>query len=506
MKANLLKANFEKISLFWRFFLGFWVCLIGAALATTAVHRLLQEEPTDLELNQGPRAQLVMDAAAVVLQTQGADALATMLERRVDRGGKVFPLYVVNVNNKELLGRVVPEELKAGVQAAFSASVPGTVVGAGVGAISADRPRPAGVQKVLDPSGKPWVLFVARGPRPAGGPGAESKAGMKPGGLGAPPPFGPAWMLIGFLFASFVFAWFLARRFSSPFASLRAGFQQVADGKLDTRIAQGSERHDEVGQLLSGFDKMAAQLQSQMNQQKALLHDVSHELRSPLARLNMATGLARQNPQNTQKLEECLNRVETEAERLDHLIGQLLRLSRLQSDVKPEFSRHNVIELLGNLIEDAQFEAEQSGKRVRFDCDVRDWTMMCNPDALHSAFENGVRNAIRHTPQGTEVRVSCLISSSISSLTTTAVKDPSKEAPKEHLLIRIEDEGGGLPEPILEKLFAPFFKMGSHRGHGLGLAILKKAIELHQGKVSAFNSKPHNGGQGLVLEFVLPRG
>lgn len=505
MKANsvklvFLKLNLEKISLFWRFFLGFWVCLIGAALATTVVHRLLQEEPTDLELNQGPRAQLVMDAAAVVLQTQGAQALAAMLERRVDRGGKVFPLYVVDANNKDLLGRALPEELKVGVQAAFSASVPTTELGAvGVG-----RPRLTGVQLVLDPSGKPWVLFVARGPRPAGGQGAESRVGMKTGGPvgvgvpGGPPPFGPAGMLVGFLVASFVFAWFLARRFSSPFARLRAGFQQVADGRLDTRITQGIERQDEVGQLLSGFDKMAAQLQSQMNQQKALLHDVSHELRSPLARLNLATGLARQNPQNSQKLEECLNRVENEAERLDHLIGQLLHLSRLQSDVKPEFSSHNVIELLGNLIEDAQFEAEPLNKRVRFDCDVRDWTMMCNPDALHSAFENGVRNAIRHTPQGSEVRITCS--------TNTLVKDPTKEAANAFLVIQIEDEGGGLPEPILEKLFAPFFKVGSHRGHGLGLAILKKAIELHQGKVRAFNSKPHNGKQGLVLEFVLPRG
>jgi two-component system sensor histidine kinase CpxA len=157
-----------------------------------------------------------------------------------------------------------------------------------------------------------------------------------------------------------------------------------------------------------------------------------------------------------------------------------------------------VIELLGNLIEDAQFEAEPLNKRVRFDCDVRDWTMMCNPDALHSAFENGVRNAIRHTPQGSEVRITCS--------TNTLVKDPTKEAANAFLVIQIEDEGGGLPEPILEKLCAPFFKVGSHRGHGLGLAILKKAIELHQGKVRAFNSKPHNGKQGLVLEFVLPRG
>jgi two-component system OmpR family sensor kinase len=472
LKGDVLKFRPLKLNLFWRFFLGFWACLIGAALATTVVHRLLQEEPTDLELNQGPRAQLVMDTAAVVLQTQGADALATMLERRVDRGGRVFPLYVVNSNNKELLGRDIPEEVKAGVQSALE------------GAAGADHIKQMGVQRVMDPEGGSWVLFVARGPRPAGAP----RVGPPQAG-----PLGPVWMLIGFLFASFVFAWFLARRFSSPFARLRAGFQQVAEGKLDTRISLGPERRDEVGQLLSGFDKMATQLQSQMSQQKALLHDVSHELRSPLARLNMATGLARQNPQNTQKLEEYLNRVETEAERLDHLIGQLLHLSRLQSDVKPEFSSHNVIELLGNLIEDAQFEAEQSGKRVRFDCDVNGWAMMCNPDALHSAFENGVRNAIRHTPEGTEVRVRCTVSK-------------TKGSAKEQLHIRIEDEGGGLPQPILEKLFTPFFKMGSHRGHGLGLAILKKAIELHQGEVRAFNSDPQVGKQGLVLEFVLPRG
>lgn len=470
-----------KVNLFWRFFLGFWLCLIGAALVTTLVHRLLQEEPTDLELNQGPRAQLLIDAATVVLQTQGADALADMLERRIDRGGRVFPLYAVNASNKELLGRGVPEDAMAGVRAAFE------------GKSSVKATRRTGLQPVMDPQGQTWVLFVAKGPKPGkpqGGPLGPND--LRHGAMGLPPPLGLVGVLLGFLVASFVFAGLLARRFSSPFARLRAGFEQVAQGKLDTRIAKGKESNDEVGQLLSGFDTMAAQLQTQMDQQKSLLHDVSHELRSPLARLNMATGLARQNPENTQKLEECLSRVETEAERLDHLIGQLLHLSRLQSDLKPEFSSHDVIELLGNLIEDAQFEAEQSGKQVHFDCELQSWNMMCNPDALHSAFENGVRNAIRHTPVGMQVRVSCGLEGPATGL-------------GQKLLIRIEDEGGGLPEPTLSKLFTPFFKIGPHRGHGLGLAILKKAIELHQGKVRAFNSKPHNGKQGLVLEFVLPR-
>lgn len=479
-----------KVNLFWRFFLGFWVCLIGAAVVTTLVHRLLQEEPADLELNQGPRAQLLVDTATVVLQTQGPEALADMLERRMDRGGRVFPLYAVNSKNKEILGRSIPDDLKLGIEATFGAESEA----ASESRRKVPAPRRSGLQSVSDPQGQTWVLFVARGPKPAKIQGeAKGPADLRHGVMGMPPPFGLLGVLLGFLVASFVFAGFLAQRFSSPFARLREGFEKVAAGKLETRIAGDSPRTDEVGQLLSGFDKMAAQLQFQMNQQKSLLHDVSHELRSPLARLNMATGLARQNPENTQKLEECLNRVETEAERLDHLIGQLLHLSRLQSDVKPEFSSHDVVELLGNLIEDAQFEAEQSGKRVRFDCQLQDWVMMCNPDALHSAFENGVRNAIRHTPEGAEVRVSCWAESPAA-------------APVQKLSIRIEDEGGGLPEPILSKLFTPFFKMGSHRGHGLGLAILKKAVELHGGEVKAFNSRPHNGKQGLVLEFELPRG
>lgn len=490
-----------KVNLFWRFFLGFWVCLIGAALVTTLVHRLLQEEPSDLELNQGPRAQLLIDVATVVLHTQGAEALADMLERRIDRGGRLFPLYVVNSKFREILGRNIPEDLRPGIQTAFETALDSQG--------AAQALRRTGLQKVSDPQGQSWVLFVAKGPKPAKLQGELNGLGVRPGAglalrspspadaghgmMGAPPPFGLVGILLGFLVASFVFAGLLARRFSSPFARLKSGFEQVAQGKLDTRIASGRESDDEVGQLLNGFDKMAAQLQFQMNQQKSLLHDVSHELRSPLARLNMATGLARQNPQNTSKLEECLNRVETEAERLDHLIGQLLHLSRLQSDVKPEFSSHDVLELLGNLIEDAQFEAEQSNKKVRLDCSVQNWVMMCNPDALHSAFENGVRNAIRHTPEGTEVQIRCWA-------------DPPTAAAVQKLWIRIEDEGGGLPEPILEKLFTPFFKMGSHRGHGLGLAILKKAVELHGGEVKAFNSRPHNGRKGLVLEFVLPRG
>ncbi|NJM32904.1 MAG: hypothetical protein HC848_08695 [Limnobacter sp.] len=196
--------------------------------------------------------------------------------------------------------------------------------------------------------------------------------------------------------------------------------------------------YDEVGELLQGFDFMAEQLQAQIARQKSLLHDVSHELRSPLARLSMAVGLARQNPAH---IAPSLDRIEIEAERLDELIGQILHLSRLDFTAnQPTWATQNVVELLASVIEDATFEAQQLGRSLRWTPHLQEWLSRCNADALHSAFENIVRNAIRHTPEGAAVSISCHTGAGHA------------------LIIRVEDEGPGLDEAFLGKLFDPFSK------------------------------------------------
>jgi len=162
---------------------------------------------------------------------------------------------------------------------------------------------------------------------------------------------------------------------------------------------------------------------------------VSHELRSPLARLNLAVGLARQNPA---QLDTSLSRIETEAERLDNLIGQLLNLSRLDSKQTPENNReHNVIELLLAVVDDAQFEAEQQDKQVTFNSPVKQWHLNCDAESLQGAFDNIIRNAIKHTPVSTTVSIDCSIQG-------------------KKLRIQIRDQGPGVPAALLPKLFTPF--------------------------------------------------
>ena len=213
--------------------------------------------------------------------------------------------------------------------------------------------------------------------------------------------------------------------------------------------------------------------------QRRLLHDVSHELRSPLARLNLAVGLARQNPA---QLDNSLSRIETEAERLDNLIGQLLNLSRLDSEQGSGAVReHNVLELLLAVVEDAQFEAEQQSKQVKFQSETKHWNLKCDADSLQGAFDNIIRNAIKHTPENTAVKIHCRQSGN-------------------KLSIVIDDQGPGVPPELLPKLFTPFFKHGEHSGHGLGLAIAKKSIMRVNGNMTARNGK----SGGLVVTIELP--
>lgn len=471
MNSNLTQ------SLFWKFFVGFWVCLIGAALITVSVLWFLRDDAADLELHRGPRAHFLLESTALVLESRGPNAVADLLKRRVDRHGRPMHLLVVSQDGQDLLGRPMPPDLAQWIAQAFTRNGP-------LGE--------SGAVKAHSPDGRPWILVVTRPPaNPLIAEGGAHKPGLRlwpsrlagpPPGPGTPPPWGlTALPLFVALLASFGFAGFLAWRFSQPFRQLRQGFESVSAGRLDTRIASTTKRRDELGLLLTGFDQMAERLQMQMDQQRALLHDVSHELRSPLARLNMAAGLARQNPN---ELQSNLDRVELEASKLDELIGQLLHLSRLQSGLPLSTEPLDVLELLANVLEDAQFEAEQLKRTLQVELPAGRWPVDGNADAMHSAFENVIRNGLRYTPTGGTLRVRAL------------EEDVT-------YVVEVEDEGPGLPAEALDKMFAPFVKAGAQAGHGLGLAIAQKAMAAHQGEIRANNRPlPHHG---LLMQLILPK-
>lgn len=305
--------------------------------------------------------------------------------------------------------------------------------------------------------------------------------------------FGPhAWpgtsILIGVV-TSGIICFLLARYLMAPVARLRAATQKLASGDLSARAGfANGRRRDEMSQLLRDFDLMAERLESLVTSQNRLLSDISHELRSPLARLNVALELARQR--SGPEAESSLDRMNLEADRLNTLIGRLLTVARLDNasdSLTP--NPVNLGELIADVAQDAAFEAQH--RRCGVECLVQQECQVAGDSGLlRSAIENVVRNAVRYTKEGTTVQITLERSA--------AVAEPVA-------LIRVEDRGPGVPEASLNKLFEPFYRLDDARGRGtggvgLGLAITERAIRFHRGSVRAVN----RAEGGLLVEIKLP--
>lgn len=284
----------------------------------------------------------------------------------------------------------------------------------------------------------------------------------------------------------YLLAWYLTK----PIVRLRAAARQLAAGDLTARSGSpANQRRDEVAGLVRDFDAMAERLEILVKAQSRLLNDISHELRSPLARLNVALGLARQRAgvEST----DMLDRIELEASRLNELIGRILTLARLEDgeQVVPQ-TPVPLSELVANVAEDAEFEAQERHCHVHTSIPAGDWGVRGNDSLLHSAVENVVRNAIRYTAEGTSVEIAL----------TNEERTGGREA-----VLRVCDSGPGVPADALEKMFEPFYRLDDARGRstggvGLGLAITERAVRFHGGKVAAFN----RAEGGLRVEIRLP--
>jgi len=307
---------------------------------------------------------------------------------------------------------------------------------------------------------------------------------------------GPPWhvpvpgLIIAVLSSGFV-CYFLAWYMTKPVTLLRAATQQLAAGDLTARAGDpNSKRRDEIAGLVRDFDSMAARLETLVKAQSRLLNDISHELRSPLARLNVALGLARQRsgPESAAMLE----RIELEAGRLNELIGRLLTLARLEDGEQSVASTPVLLdEVVLNVTEDAEFEAQARHCHVRSEIPAGIWGVRGDVSLLHSAIENVVRNAIRYTREGTTVEIR---------LEKTKSASTGEEA-----VVRVTDCGSGVPEEALQKLFQPFYRLDDARGRqtggvGLGLAITERAVRFHGGRVLAVN----RAEGGLMVEIHLP--
>lgn len=279
-------------------------------------------------------------------------------------------------------------------------------------------------------------------------------------------------------------AWYLLK----PIRNLRQAFDAAAQGDLDVRIGGNmGRRRDELADLGHDFDGMAARLKLLMDGQRRLLHDVSHELRSPLARLQAAVGLTRQQPGN---VDGWMDRIERESIRMDKLVDELLTLSRVEAGMGADRGDNvDLVELVNDVVQDASFEVDPASVRVAFDMDLATLgavSIRGNAETLHRALENVVRNAARHTPPGARVHIAGW-----------------RGRVRREIHIMIGDEGPGVPAAELQSIFEPFFRGAAARetrGHGLGLAIARRVIEAHGGSIRASNLAP----VGLAVEICLP--
>ncbi len=318
--------------------------------------------------------------------------------------------------------------------------------------------------------------------------------------------------------------------FTRPVVRLRKAARALANGNLSARVEQPPSAFfgsgsDQFQGLMLDFNHMADRLESLVDAQKLLLRDVSHELRSPLARLSVALELAREDPITTSDataeqthpagLSEHLDRIEREAEKLNQLIGQLLLLSSIEArDSTTTFRTLSLNQLCEELLPDAEYEARQRSANVVL---LEDCLCMINGDydLIYRAMENVVRNAIHYTASGTQVTIRIYAveaeARDDAGKRTARVfsEDPSAEtnhAAKRWACVEVCDQGPGIPEPDLAKIFRPFYRADYARspstgGFGVGLAITERAVRLHRGRISATNRA--DGGACILLLFPL---
>jgi two-component system sensor histidine kinase CpxA len=278
-----------------------------------------------------------------------------------------------------------------------------------------------------------------------------------------------------------VLCYLLAVHLASPLRNLRKVVERFGRGELGARSELN--RKDEIGELADSFNRMAGQISTLLTAERRLLQDVSHELRSPLARLGFAVELAKTSPDR----ETALARIRQEAARLTQLVDEVLQLTRAEGDPTARILESvDCGELLAEVVDSCTLDAEMHGCRLESKIDA---TPVVSGDfeLLQRACDNVLRNAIRHAPKGTSVTV-----------------ELSKQ--NGHARIAVRDYGAGVPPDALSEIFKPFFRVETDRGRssggvGLGLAIASRAVEIHQGRITARNANP-----GLLVEIELPIG
>jgi two-component system sensor histidine kinase CpxA len=453
-------------SLFVRIFVLFWIAMaliVGGSIAVTFT--VAAREYESRELQHRPAALAIQ--ASEVLGRGGVAALKKWLSDN-EHPAADRDLYIIGPDGRDILGRRLSESASRRLDYfnRESMSEPGS---------RNFRPQRAAPQ-ILGADGSTYtVLLVPRRPSLFG---ALSLPGIS------------LMILCIALVVSAFASWWLARHLSAPIRRIQEGARALASENLDARGGKGlrvsagfEDRKDELAVLARDFDAMADGLIANRAAVTRLLRDISHELRSPLARMRLAVGLARQPSGDP---ERQLDRLEREIERLDDLIGQVLSLARLNgTDAPIEREPFDMDELIQEVVHDANFEGAVKGCKVSIAGAAGRW-VNGNRELLRSAIENVLRNAVRYSPPGAAVEVA--VESGVGGLAVT-----------------IRDRGPGVPQGDLERIFEPFFRVAESRdrdsgGEGVGLAITSQVMRAHGGSAKASN----RGDGGLEVRLGLP--
>ncbi|HEX6772257.1 MAG TPA: ATP-binding protein [Acidobacteriaceae bacterium] len=289
---------------------------------------------------------------------------------------------------------------------------------------------------------------------------------------------------VAFLVSGFI-CYLLTRYLTAPILRLREASRHLAAGDLGARAPAGMERRrDELGSLVRDFNSMAARIEALVSRQRQLIYDISHELRSPLARLNVALDLGRQRKGD----DPAFDQAERDIACLDEMIERLLTVARLDTSAAPmTMAPVEFTALVEQIVRSAGFEIQEQEGAIHLSAQGQ-YVVQGNAELLHSAIENIIRNAVRYTGRGNAVEVSL-------------------ESTGDPVLVRIlvRDQGPGVPEQDLLNIFHPFYRVADDRnresgGTGLGLAIADRVARIHNGTITARNVIPH----GLEVEMRLP--
>ncbi len=485
-------------SLFLKIFLSFWAALALSSVLAIVVTIALRPTRHGIE-NQAPQT---LAEAVNAYQTGGQRGVHDYLEELFRT--QHVRAFVFDPAGHELSGRHVPSWIEEGGASQAGSSPIGSSPG-GPPRIGSPRHRswidsllPDRIMRQsLTLDGKRYTLVLELPPGP--------RAFFGPNDI---PLLGIAVILSGLV--CYLLSWSV----TSPVTRLRKAAQSLAAGDLSARAgAPSGGRSDELTELMRDFDRMAERIEGLVDSQSRLLKDVSHELRSPLARLSVALGLARQRaasevgPEAAPELELSLNRIELEADRLNQLIQRLLTISRLESGTDGlRKTTLSLRELVEQVARDAEYETPGRPCRVTApahatNADATDtgeneydeFLVEADPDLLRSAVENAVRNATRYTAEGTTVEV--------------RLEWQQAANGENEIIVRVLDSGPGVPDEALPKIFEPFYRLDDARngqtgGAGLGLSIADRAIRLHGGILRASNRKEG----GLQVEIRIPAG